>query len=266
MEENRFFNEMLEKTMSIPGAQIDRTRFLERNFKRRYPSKIKMIIEVGPIKAGVSKEEVDKIAKEISKKTNFDTSFISFITGIPGGIMAIPGMTFDAVQYFTACIVYVQKIMYLYGWEEDVFDHSDEIDESTMAALTLFIGLMFGVKGVGTVVSKIVTKTGIPMLKKTMFKSLLHKGPFRKIVATIVNKIGIIASIKFGTKGVQKIVPYVSGVISASFTAISFEQGSRNLLKNISEQNNSSSKADDNSDLEGIEIDDKLLEQVLEES
>ncbi len=66
-------------------------------------------------------------------------------------IGAIPA---DITQYFAHIIRILQKLIYLYGWEE-LYESKDDLDDETLYWLTLFIGIMFGVGTANAAITKI---------------------------------------------------------------------------------------------------------------
>lgn len=59
----------------------------------------------------------------------------------------------DLTQYFGHVLRILQKLIYLYGWEE-LSSMDGNIDDETTNILTLFVGVMFGVNGAATTITK----------------------------------------------------------------------------------------------------------------
>lgn len=71
----------------------------------------------------------------------------------------------DLVQYFGHIFRILQKLIYLYGWQDLSLD-SNEITEETKYLLTLFTGVMFGVNGAVKAVNKISGQIAKQIIKK----------------------------------------------------------------------------------------------------
>ena len=84
----------------------------------------------------------------------------------------------DLAQYFGHILRILQKLMYLYGWDE-VFDSNGEMDDDTANLLTLFIGVMFGVNGAATTITKLsasaATKASKSLANKPLTKYAVYQ-------------------------------------------------------------------------------------------
>ncbi|HML37969.1 MAG TPA: hypothetical protein PKA19_11205 [Bacillota bacterium] len=128
---------------------------MRKQFKAHFRSDVvnKAIAET-PAKAGITIEQLEGIAKSCIKLETNNVSAISFATGLPGGIALIGAIPADITQYFAHIIRILQKLIYLYGWEE-LYESKDDLDDETLYWLTLFIGIMFGVGTANAAITKI---------------------------------------------------------------------------------------------------------------
>lgn len=62
---------------------------------------------------------------------------------MPGGMIGIGSIPADLIQFYWHIIVISQELAYLYGWP-DLLEGKDEIDDTVLQKLTVFIGVMLG--------------------------------------------------------------------------------------------------------------------------
>ena len=84
------------------------------------------------------------------------------------------------MQYFGHVLRVVQKLLYLYGWQ-DLGLNSNEINDETKNMLTLFVGIMFGINGATKVVNNLSFRVVTQVAKKLPQKALT-KGTIYQIV------------------------------------------------------------------------------------
>ena len=75
---------------------------------------IQSIISLGPPQAGVEKEEIDRIADKIIRKSKWSTTGVSFLTGMPGGFAMAATLPADILQFYLQAFILLQKLMFLY--------------------------------------------------------------------------------------------------------------------------------------------------------
>lgn len=179
-ESNNLFSVFLGKVSSIPGVQVDRENYLRSVFRKAYKDKLEQILLEGPIEAGVPMHVINKFADKAINNEALLTTGVSFVSGLPGGIamgISIPG---DLLNYYVHVFIIVQKLMYLYGWEDDIFDSTGEIDDTTMSALIIYIGFMMGVKPASTVLAQLAAKNVTKMAGGVIAKSIIKNGASRR--------------------------------------------------------------------------------------
>ena len=222
--------DIIALAIKTPGVKINRTKYLTKELSIRYPKEIlNVAITHNPAYAGISREDIDHIAKQaINYETN-KVSAISFAAGIPGGVAMAATIPADLAQYFGFILRIMQKLAYLYGFEE--FDlHDDSIDDETMNRIILFLGVMFGVQEANAAIkvfANLVAKAVINRLPKMA----LTKG----VIYPAVKKIALFLSIhmtkQIFAKSVAKIVPVVGGVASGALTYATFKPNAISLKK-----------------------------------
>ncbi len=228
-ESNNFFSIFLGKVGSIPGVQVNRENYLRSVFRKEYKGKMEQILLEGPINAGVPMNVINKYADKSIKNEALLTTGASFLSGLPGGIamgISIPG---DILNYYARIFIIVQKLMYLYGWEDDIFDSNGEIDDTTMNALIIYIGFMMGVKPASTLLAHFAAKNVTKMASGVIAKSIIKNGASRRIIIKIVQMIGVKSSVKGAFTVGTKAVPVISGFVSGGITAATFIPSTKKL-------------------------------------
>ena len=220
-----------------PGIRVNRTAFLRNEFSKSHDSKqVEEIIKYNPLHAGILQEEVDKIAEEVIKYERFCVSGISTVLGTGGGIAMLATIPTDIAQYYGYMLRAAQKLMYLYGFPEILFneDKSVALDTETVNMLTICLGVMYGVAGASNVIKVVAQQLG-KGVEKQILKQALTKGTFYPIV----KKIAIWFNVKM-TKAVfagffKNSIPILGGVIGGGITYASFKpccDRLKNTLKN----------------------------------
>ncbi|MFU7515723.1 hypothetical protein [Clostridium sp. HCS.1] len=167
--------DVLLQSIKLPGVKIDRTQFLKKELIKYYSEKeINLAIERNPAFAGIEREKINIIAKQVIDYETNRVSAISFAAGIPGGVAMAVALPADLVQYFGFILKVMQKLAYLYGFSDFELD-GDNISDSTMNNILLFLGVMFGVQGAAQGV-KIVAETATRKVSKSLAQKALTKG------------------------------------------------------------------------------------------
>lgn len=221
----------------IKGIKVDRKTYLRESFRRKekYKTMLEKIIAEGPGKAGVSIEEISKIADDAIHNEALKATSKSFAVGIPGGVAMFATIPADTLQTYYHCVRVIQKLMYLYGWEENIFDDSGNMDDETSMVVQLYLGVMFGIKSVSTVAVKIAAQSASKAAKgalgKGAFKAIFKNGIYRNILGKTIKTVGVKGTLKGATKIWTKILPLFGGLFSAGVTFAMFLPGAKRLKK-----------------------------------
>lgn len=234
--ENNAFDAILAKAGNVPGVRVDREKFLKKAFKSRYSKKeVDKILLKGPLGAGVSLEMVGKVADEVIRAESSGAIALSAITGIFGGLAMLVTMPTDILQFYAHIFKVIQKLMYLYGWEEDIFDEDGNMDDATRHVLILYFGIMSGVGMAGKVASNLAKMAAKSMLRdvsKQTLKEMIKNPIIRVVVLKILQTIGIKVTSKTTMSTVTKFVPPVAGSLtSGALTAAFFLPMSHRLKR-----------------------------------
>lgn len=221
----------LRVAIKMPGVKIDRTAFLKKELNKLCDdSVVEKAIETNPAQAGISKKIISNMAKSSITFETTKVSLLSAASGIPGGFAMAATIPADMVQYLAHILRILQKLAYLYGWQEFSFDDDDQsvLDEETMNQLILFIGVMFGVDAAKAAVVKIANALAAN-IPKALMKKALTKGVIFPIVKKIAALLGIKMTKEVFAKGVGKIIPVIGAVVSGGVTLAGFVPMARHL-------------------------------------
>ena len=232
--QNKFFM-VLKSVHNLPGVHINRKQFLYRELSKHFsPDVVKVAIEMNPAYAGISIDQIEMIAKNcINHETNRVTC-VSTLTGIPGGPAMFGTVPADAAQYFAHLVRVLQKIIYLYGWQE-LYNSDGEFDDETSDKITLFVGVMFGVNAANAVITKIAHSTANKINKKVA-GTALTKGVVYPVVKKVARILGYKMTKEMFAKSASKIIPILGGMISGGVTYITFKPMANNLKNHLSNQ------------------------------
>lgn len=232
MSENNTFEVALKSTVSLPMVRIDREAFLQKELIKYCSSEqVEMALQNNPAYAGISVSLINKIAKDcINFETN-KSSMISFVTGIPGGFAMAGAIPADMAQSFGHILRIVQKLAYLYGWQE-LIPQDKSLDDETTNLLTLFVGIMFGVNGAGSVITKI-SSSAAQKASKDLASKALTKGTLYPIVKKIAQTLGVKMTKEIFAKNVSKAIPIAGGIVSGGITYATFKPMAHKLKKHF---------------------------------
>ena len=214
--------------LKLPIVKVNRENFLHKELINYYPEEtVKIAIDKNPAYAGIPRETINQIAKQV---INYETNKVtanSFVAGIPGGLAMAATIPADLAQYYGFMIKLMQKIAYLYGFDD--FDLNEEkINDETMNQILIFLGVMFGVQGANTAVKKIAESASNKIMKSLAQKALT-KGTIYPIVKKIAQSLGIRMTKEIFAKGVSKVVPVIGGVVSGGLSYATFKPCAKKL-------------------------------------
>ncbi len=221
-------SKIVRAAFRVPGIKVNRDKFLRKELKKYYPDKVvQQAIKNNPAYAGVSKECIRSIAKQVIDFETNKVAAISFVAGLPGGIAMVATIPADVTQYFAFLLRGMQKLMYLYGFQ-DFQLNEDEIDDDTLNKLLIFLGIMFGVQGTNAVVKKLAASAA-SKITKTLAHKALSKGVIYPVAKKVLQQVGIKLTKQVFANGVGKLVPVAGGVICGGLSYFSFKPCLKNL-------------------------------------
>lgn len=229
IEESKF-EMVLHAATKLPGIRIKRDDFLRKELSKYYDADVvEKAVRLNPAQAGISVKNLERIAKSC---INFETAKVTALSaaaGIPGGLAMFGTVPADVAQFFGHIIRILQKLVYLYGWQE-LFISEDGLDDETTNQLTLFIGVMFGVNAANAVITKIAQSAAIKV-EKTLLRKALTKGAIYPIVRKIARAVGVRMTTEVFAKSVGKAIPIIGAAASGVLTFATFKPMVKKLQK-----------------------------------
>ena len=227
------FESLLKTAVGLPGVRIKREEFLTAALTPYFSDDVvRNAVLHNPAAAGISVEEINKIANRSIKLETRNVTAFSFAAGIPGGFAMIGTIPADLVQYFGHILRILQKLIYLYGWQE-LFQDNGTMDDETANLLTLFTGIMFGVTGAANAIKK-VADSAASKVSKSLAQKALTKGAVYPVVKKVATALGIRMTKDIFAKSVSKVVPIIGGVASGGLTYATYRPMAVKLREHLS--------------------------------
>ena len=211
-------------SLKTPGIRVTRNEFLRKELMKNYSEEvIEKAIEENPAKAGITVEEINKIADNVIKFERNCVTGIAAALGVPGGVGMVAALPADIIQYYGYMLRATQKLMYLYGFPEiDVEEKEQTFDSETLNILIICLGTMYGVAGANNAIKAMAAGLAKGISKKIM-STALTKGTLYPIVKSIAKWFGVKMTKKLLAGMVQKSLPIVGGVVGGGITYVSFK-------------------------------------------
>ncbi len=209
--------------LRTPGIGINRESYLRAEFRKTFPQEvIDAAVAKTPAKAGITVEQIDKLADQaITYERNCVTG-ISTALGMPGGVAMAATIPADMVQYYGFMLRAAQKLLYLYGFPQiDVNEKNSVFDSETLNMLTLCLGVMFGISGANHALRVIANALAKGVEKKIINKALT-KGFVYPIVKKVASWFGQRMTKQVFAGFFKKAIPVVGGLVGGSITFLSF--------------------------------------------
>lgn len=227
---------VLSQALKVPGVKIDREKFLRKELITYYSdSVVNDAIAFNPAYADIRREAIDKIAKKVIAYETNKVSAISFAAGLPGGWAMAATIPADLAQYFGFALRVMQKLAYLYGFD-DFELNEDNLNDNTMNEMLIFLGVMFGVQEANAGV-KVIAQMASKKVSKSLAQKALTKGAVYPIIKKIATNVGIKMTKQVFANGVAKVIPVVGGVVNGGLTFMTFRPCCNRLKKSFSELN-----------------------------
>lgn len=261
-EAEAFAKKFLLSAIRLRGVKIEREAFLQQELAKKGLSQaqIDLAIAERPAVAGVDPEILDAIAREsIALETN-KSSWMSFATGLPGGLAMVGTIPADITQYYVHAFRIMQKLAYTYGWD-NFLDETDNADDETLYKLTFFLSVMMGVGGANAGLAAFAKVAIQPAVAKQLAGKALTKTSWYIPMRHALKWIGINGVTKAGFgKAVAKVVPVIGGFTSAGLTYVTLKTGSSKLLEQLKKLPQAQPVPE-----EVIEEEDVVVEETIEE-
>ena len=220
--------DIIQQAMKLPIVKVNREKFLYKELIKYYSEDVvDLAIKKNPAYAGMEKEKINEVSKQVINYETNKVSAISFVAGMPGGFAMVATVPTDIAQYFAYMIRVMQKLAYLYGFE-DFELNEDAISDNTMNQIMIFLGVMFGVQGANAGVKKIA-EAAAKKVSKSLAQKALTKGTVYPIVKKIAQAVGIKMTKQIFAESVSKVVPVIGGAVTGGLSYITFKPCAKKL-------------------------------------
>lgn len=222
------------KVMRLRGVRVEREQFLTSELRRRGVAEavIAQAVADRPATAGVPSEILDAIARQSIIFETKKSATLAFAAGLPGGLAMFGTVPADVAQFYVHAFRIMQKLAYLYGWQSLIED-SDEVDDETLAKLGAFLGLMLGVSGASSGVTKFANDVARPALQKQIAKKALSQTTYYPLIKHVLKGVGVQINKQVFARTVTKVVPLVGGLVSGGLTFASLRVSSGRLMQHL---------------------------------
>lgn len=244
------FEQILETVLQLPGVKVNRQSFLAQIFEKFPPAQYTQILDVGPVAAGCSREELHKIAAALVTKRTMQSTAVSFAAGLPGGLTMAATIPADTLQFFGVALRLAQELGYLYG-AEDLYRDGKLDDERVQGQLILYFGTMFGVSGSAAAV-KVLSSAVAQQVAKKLPQKALTKTIYYPIIKKVAALLGVKVTKDTFAKGISKAIPLVGGVVSGGLTLVTMRPMGKRLFTTLEEANFDYTSAQAERDIETL--------------
>jgi len=220
-----------------PFSRIDREKFLRKELRHKKidDGKIALAIDHNPAYAGISLDIINEIADNCIKYETAKCTILAAACGAPGGWAMLATVPADIDQYYYHSLRIIQKLAYLYGFQENV-NSFDDIDDETCLRILSFMAIMNGLSLSSDAInflSQGYVRATIKNIKKTALTKTKWY-PFIKEFAKVFD----INITKVSLKGItEKGLPVLGAFINGGITAKVFYSQSNKLKEYLSKQN-----------------------------
>ena len=239
--------QVIELAVQIPGVKVNRDSFLMSVFQKKNQELKENILALGPIEAGIDRDELMKLARSLVVDRTIKSTAMSFAAGLPGGLALAATIPADTIQYFGMALRLAQEIAYLYG-EDDLWSEGNLKEEKVMNTLIIYCGVMFGAGGAAATLRVITSQLGKQALKKIP-EMALTKTFYYPLVKSIVRFFGGSMTKEIFGKAVAKVVPILGGIVSGGITFATLRPQGFRLANVLDEAKFSYSKEEMEADL-----------------
>lgn len=225
--------QVIETAIKLPGVKVNRNAFLSSTFEKADQSLRERILQVGPVEAGVSSEELMKKAKTLVTNRTLTSSAVSVAAGLPGGIAMAATIPADTAQFFGFALRLAQEIAYLYG-EEDLWSDGNLQDDRVLNSIIIYCGVMFGAGGAAATLRVLSSQLSKQALKKIP-QMALTKTFYYPIVKSIAKALGVRMTKGIFGNAVSKAIPIVGGGVSGAITFATLKPMGYKLVRVLDE-------------------------------
>jgi len=221
---------LIQKCLSVPGARVDREKFLRENLSLYTPAEVvENAIEENPSKAGIPTHLIDELAKHSIKFHIKTATACSAASGLPGGLWMAGTIPADTMQFYANVIILSQKLAYLYGWPD--LDDKNDIDQLKNMVI-LFLGVMMGISQFNKLVAEVSKRLAIEIVKRVPRKALT-KTLWYPLIKSAAKWIGVKITKDIAAKGIAKVVPLLGAITSGTFAYLTMKHMAKKLQNEL---------------------------------
>lgn len=230
-----FAEVFLRRIMRFKGVHVDRPSFLRQELRKLGldDDTIQRAVDSTPLQAGVPMLSLDELARASAGFETKKSASLAFAAGLPGGFALLATVPADVTQFYVHAFRVMQKVAYLYGWQ-DFLNDLEEVDDETLGQVTLFLGVMMGVGGAANGLKAFANQAATAVQKKVAQKALT-KTSWYPVVKKVLSNVGFKITKDTAAKGIAKTVPVAGGVISGGMTLVSLRSQSAQLMEHLRE-------------------------------
>lgn len=232
-------DKVINLALKTPGVKINRKDFLKRELENHCTEQqLQKAIEYNPAKAGINRDLINRISKSVIDYETKMVTGISIAASLPSSInatIAVGAASADITSFFAFILRVVQKLAYLYGFEEFNLNE-DGMDSETMDYVLVFIGVMFGVQGANAALQKLCACIAAQVSKK-LAQQALTKGVVYPIVRKVATSVGIHMTKQVFADTVASAIPVVGSLASGGLTYFMFKPCCYKLRESLKKTN-----------------------------
>lgn len=185
--------------------------------------------------AGISDDDIEKIAEEVINYERNCVSGISAALGVPGGAAMAATIPADIVQYYGYTLRAIQKLLYLYGFPEiDTDEEGIFLDSETINRIIICLGAMNGVAGANNGIKALAKALAVGVEKK-LLNAALTKGAFYPMLKSVMRWFGVNLTKQIFAKSVKNAIPEVGGLVGGGITFLAFKPCCMKLIEALTD-------------------------------
>ena len=222
MSEMNAFGLALRTAAAMPDVWVDREKFLMEELTFCCPRETaEEAVRTSPARAGIDRRTVDKVAKSTVGYESNKVSTLTYSAGLHAGMSMLGIVPADVTRYMAHALRIIQKLAYLYGWEE-ILPPEGGLDEGTADLLTLFFGVMLNVEGAAAALDELSGAEGARPTREAAaagIKALGLSFTARQTAGALADRL---PKEIFG-RGISRFIPVVGGVDLGGLTYVTYK-------------------------------------------
>lgn len=230
------YETIMKATLRFPFARLDRKQYLQNALKKHLSDdEIQTAINSDPTRL-LTSEQLDKLAQKEYRKNIRLTTFISFLTALPTNWMMWPCIVLDLIQFQIHVFIISQKLLFLYGKDEETAPNADEQEKANRLMLiisTIMIGKQklsrMAKSAAGIITKKIIERYAVRVLSKFVIFNFIRQTA--KWMGISITKTMLI-------NGINLLIPIACAAISALVSYILIAPMAKKLHQHLKEESN----------------------------